>query len=285
MSTTRPGRARRSCTSCSTGGRPSRSTARRLTRRQEHSCSSGRSRGARRPGTEPSSLSATPVDPLVRLAGVAPTARTVPSPVALRRDSGPTNTSVPGRRVKRLAVDLEGRPPVEHDVQLLLARPGLVVLIDQRAVLAWAVGVDSECLDPRYSRTGISLPRRSMSSRCATCQFGLSFIRSPPYSARRSESDRNRRQASPDDRGQPGTLTLPRRAALRTPLPRARGAALESFGDAERAVEHDEIEPVPVHRDRAEADAEVERLPERIERLRVRSSEQRGEKAMPRSAP
>ena len=39
-------------------------------------------------------------------------------------------------RVDRLAVDLEGRLPIEHDVQLLLSRPGLVVLIDQRAVVA-----------------------------------------------------------------------------------------------------------------------------------------------------
>ena len=54
----RDGRARRSCTSCSTGRRPSRSTARRSTRPQEHSCSSGRSRSARRRATEPSSRSA-----------------------------------------------------------------------------------------------------------------------------------------------------------------------------------------------------------------------------------
>ena len=50
--------------------------------------------------------------------------------------------------VDRLAVDLEGRLPVEDDVQLLLARPGLVVLVDQRAVFAGRVGVDSECVDP-----------------------------------------------------------------------------------------------------------------------------------------
>src|SRR6266550_1263331 len=80
--------------------------------------------------------------------GVAPRARTVPSPVALRRDSGPTNTSVPGGASTVSPSTLEGRLPVEHDVQLLLARPGLIVLIDQRAVLAWRVGVDSECVDP-----------------------------------------------------------------------------------------------------------------------------------------
>src|ERR671910_205839 len=43
---------------------------------------------------------------------------------------------------------------------------------------------------PRCSRTGISLPRRSISSRCATCQSVLSFIRLPPYSARRCETSR-----------------------------------------------------------------------------------------------
>ena len=40
------------------GRPPSRSTARRSTRPQGRSCSSGRSRGGRRPGTEPSSRSA-----------------------------------------------------------------------------------------------------------------------------------------------------------------------------------------------------------------------------------
>jgi hypothetical protein len=54
----------------------------------------------------------------------------------------------PCRRVERLAVDLERRRPVDHDVQLLLARPGFVVLVDQRAVLAGRVRVDSKCVDP-----------------------------------------------------------------------------------------------------------------------------------------
>src|SRR5262245_12726819 len=52
-----------------------------------------------------------------------------------------------GGRVDRLTVDLEGRFPVEHDVQLLLARTGLVMLADQPAVVAGHVGVDSECAD------------------------------------------------------------------------------------------------------------------------------------------
>jgi hypothetical protein len=50
--------------------------------------------------------------------------------------------------VDRLTVDLEGRFAVEQDVQLLLARSGLVVLIDQRAVVAGREGVDPERLDP-----------------------------------------------------------------------------------------------------------------------------------------
>src|SRR5437763_1156412 len=40
----------------------------------------------------------------------------------------------PCRGVDRLAVELEGRLPVEHDVQIFLARPGLVMLTYQRAV-------------------------------------------------------------------------------------------------------------------------------------------------------
>src|SRR6476659_6713573 len=50
--------------------------------------------------------------------------------------------------LERLAVDLEGRAAVEHDVQLLLARARLVWVADQRAVLAWREGIDSECVDP-----------------------------------------------------------------------------------------------------------------------------------------
>ena len=49
---------------------------------------------------------------------------------------------------RRLAVDLEGRRPVEHDVQLFLTRPGLVVLADQQVVLARGESVDTERVNP-----------------------------------------------------------------------------------------------------------------------------------------
>jgi hypothetical protein len=57
-------------------------------------------------------------------------------------------------RFDRLAVDLEGRLPVEHDVQLLLTRPRLVMLADECPVLAGRVGVDSECADPEVLAYG-----------------------------------------------------------------------------------------------------------------------------------
>jgi hypothetical protein len=75
-------------------------------------------------------------------------ARIVPSPVAFRRDSGRTETKRPCRRVEGLAVDLEGCVPVEHDVELFLARPGLGVLADQRAFVAGPVRVRAERVDP-----------------------------------------------------------------------------------------------------------------------------------------
>jgi hypothetical protein len=90
----------------------------------------------------------TPVDPLVRLAGCGADSEDGSVPARLPPRLRPDEHECPGGRVDRLAVDLEGRLPVEHDVQLLLARPGLVVLTDQRAVLAGCVGVDSECVDP-----------------------------------------------------------------------------------------------------------------------------------------
>src|ERR671932_2102826 len=90
-----------------------------------------------------------PVDRLVRLAGCGAEREdgSVPGRLSprLRRDEYES----PCGRVDRVAVDLEGRIPVEHDVQLLLARPGLVMLADQRAVLAGGVRVDSECLNPK----------------------------------------------------------------------------------------------------------------------------------------
>src|SRR3954451_4245168 len=90
----------------------------------------------------------TPVDRLVRLAGCP--AEGEDGSIAGRlppRLRAHENERACGR-VDRLAVDLEGGLPVEHDVQLLLARSGLVVLVDQRAVLAGRVTVDPECVDP-----------------------------------------------------------------------------------------------------------------------------------------
>ena len=90
----------------------------------------------------------TPVDSLVRLAWCGADGEhgsvTGRLPPRLRPDEHECSRL----RVDRLAVDLERHPPVEHDVQLLLARADLVVLIDQRAILAGRDGVDSECVDP-----------------------------------------------------------------------------------------------------------------------------------------
>jgi hypothetical protein len=53
----------------------------------------------------------------------------------------------PGGRFERLAVDLERRGAVEHDVHLFLAA-GLVVLVDQHPVLADRAGIDPERVNP-----------------------------------------------------------------------------------------------------------------------------------------
>src|SRR5439155_19559252 len=90
----------------------------------------------------------TPIDGLVGLTRCGADGENGSVPGRLSPQPRPDEHECSRGRVDDLAVNLEGRLPVEHDVQLLLARSGLVVLIDQRAVLAWRVGVDSECVDP-----------------------------------------------------------------------------------------------------------------------------------------
>src|SRR4051794_3014961 len=89
-----------------------------------------------------------PIEPLIRLAGCGADHQhgslTGHLPPRLR----PHEHERSALRLDRLAVDLERRLAIEHDVQLLLARPGLVVLIDQRAVLTGREGVDPERVDP-----------------------------------------------------------------------------------------------------------------------------------------
>ena len=80
--------------------------------------------------------------------GVAPRARMVSSPVAFRRDSGPTNTSVPGGASTASLSTSKVAFPSSTMYKPSRVRPGLVVLVDH-AVLAGRVGVDSECVDPK----------------------------------------------------------------------------------------------------------------------------------------
>ena len=86
--------------------------------------------------------------------GVAPTARMVPSPVAFRRDSGPTNTSVPGGASTASPSTSKVTFPSSTMYSSSLARPGLVVLIYQCAVLAGREGVDSERVNPEVLAHG-----------------------------------------------------------------------------------------------------------------------------------
>src|SRR5579859_4694195 len=89
-----------------------------------------------------------PVDRLVRLAGCPAKDEDGSVPGRLPTRLRPNEDECPCGRVDRLAVDLERRVPVEHDVQLFLARPGLIVIADQPAVLARREGIDSERTDP-----------------------------------------------------------------------------------------------------------------------------------------
>ena len=89
-----------------------------------------------------------PVDSLVRLAGRAADHEDRPVSGRLAPHLGPDEHERPRRRVDRLAVELERRIPVEHDVHLLLARSGLVVLADERALVAGGKGVHPERVGP-----------------------------------------------------------------------------------------------------------------------------------------
>ena len=95
-----------------------------------------------------------PVERLVRLAGGGAesedgsVARRLP--LRLRPDEYECSCG----RVDGLAVDLEGRRPVKHDVQLFLTRPRLVMRADEYPALARRVGVDSECADPEVLTHG-----------------------------------------------------------------------------------------------------------------------------------
>src|SRR5919204_5367988 len=159
--------------------------------------------------------------------GVAPRARTVPSPVAFRRDSGRTNTNVPAGAstvspsTSKVAFPSSTTyssswpdPASSCSLISLPSSPGVKALIPN----AWI---------PKCSRTGMSLPRRSMSSSRATRHFGLSFIRSPPRDAVRCEPSivaevqrvtcktrRVRKGLTPDDLGD--LLELPLVAVLAT---------------------------------------------------------------------
>src|ERR1044071_7817689 len=90
----------------------------------------------------------TPVDSLARLAGRGADREHGSVPARLPPRLWPDGYKRAGGRVERLSVDLEGRLPVAHDVQLLLAGPRLVGLRDQGSVFTGRVGVDSECVDP-----------------------------------------------------------------------------------------------------------------------------------------
>src|SRR5436190_12593324 len=80
--------------------------------------------------------------------GVAPRARTVPSPVAFRRDSGRTNTNVPGGVSTASPSTSKVAFPSRTMYSSSWPDPASSCSLIQRAVLAGRVGVDSECVDP-----------------------------------------------------------------------------------------------------------------------------------------
>src|SRR5262245_19997977 len=90
-----------------------------------------------------------PVDPLVGLPGRRADGEDRPVPGCLALRPWPDEHECSGLGVDLLTVDLEGRVPVENDVQLLLARPGLVLLSAQGPVLGGRIGVDSERADSK----------------------------------------------------------------------------------------------------------------------------------------
>src|SRR4029078_11994194 len=82
-----------------------------------------------------------PVDPLVGLARRRTEREDGPGAGRLAPSHGPHIDERSRRGVERLAVDLECRAPVEHDVQLFLARSDLIVLADQPALLGGAASI------------------------------------------------------------------------------------------------------------------------------------------------
>ena len=103
--------------------------------------------------------------------------RTVPRPSPFGVLRGDVEEG-PRRRVHGLAVDLEGRVSVEHDVELLLAT-GLVVLVDQQAVLVRREHVDAEAVDPEMLAHRMHPAALLDVVEARDLPFGLSFIPFP----------------------------------------------------------------------------------------------------------
>src|SRR3954452_10563935 len=109
--------------------------------------------------------------------GVAPTTRTVPSPVALRRASGPAKTSAPGGASNDSPSTSKVTFPSSTMYSSSWPDPASSWSLTSVPSSAGTNALIPNAWIPRCSRTGISLPRRSMSSRRATFQFDVAVIR------------------------------------------------------------------------------------------------------------